>query len=79
MAASVSSATTGVSACINLGFPFYTLEGPRGEPDDPLLETRTPLLFVIGEHAVQSRRDEIEDLRGRIKAGLFLHPVLICP
>ena len=58
----------GVSACINLGFPYYTLEGPRGEPDDPLLETWTPLLFVMGEHAVQSKRDDIEDLRERLKA-----------
>ena len=32
----------GIKACICMGFPIYTLDGSRGEPDDPLLDMRSP-------------------------------------
>ena len=47
----------GIKACICLGFPLYTLDGIRGEPDDPLLDMRTSTLFLIGENATQTRAD----------------------
>ena len=35
-----TSNSGGIKACICLGFPLYTLDGTRGEPDDPLLDMR---------------------------------------
>ena len=56
-----------ISACVCFGFPFFTLEGSRGEPDDPLLDCRTPCLFVIGQQASQCKVDDIEDARERMR------------
>ena len=58
----------GIKACICLGFPLYTLDGIRGEPDDPLLDMRTSTLFLIGENATQTRADDLEDIRERMRA-----------
>ena len=33
-----------VTACICLWFPMHTLDGCRGDPDDPILEMRTPVI-----------------------------------
>jgi len=43
-------------------------DGTRGEPDDPLLDMRTPTLFVIGDSATQTRPDDLEDVRERMRA-----------
>ena len=43
-------------------------DGTRGEPDDPLLDMRTPTLFVIGDNATQTRPDDLEDIRERMRA-----------
>ena len=63
-----------ISACICFGFPFFTLEGSRGEPDDPLLDCRTPCLFVVGQQASQCKVDDIEDTRERmrVETGLIV-------
>ena len=63
-----------ISACICFGFPFFTLEGCRGEPDDPLLDCRTPCLFLIGQQASQCRLDDLEDTRQRmrVETGLIV-------
>ena len=58
----------GIKACVCLGFPIHTLDGIRGEPDDPLLDMRTPTMFVIGENATQTRADDLEDIRERMRA-----------
>ena len=61
-----------ISACICMGFPFFTLEGSRGEPDDPLLDCRTPCLFVVGQQASQCKIDDIEDTRERMRVETAL-------
>ncbi|XP_050732045.1 KAT8 regulatory NSL complex subunit 3-like isoform X5 [Eriocheir sinensis] len=57
-----------VTANICLGFPMIGAEGKRGEADDPLLDCRTPTLFVVGEKAANVSVDDIEDLRVHMRA-----------
>lgn len=55
-----------VSSCVCFGFPTYTLEGARGEPDDPIYDLKTPTLFVAGQASTVSKVDDLEDLRERM-------------
>lgn len=57
-----------VAGCVCLGFPMFTLDGSRGDADDPILELRCPVLFVVGELATQCRPDDVEDMRERMRA-----------
>uniref|UniRef100_A0A0K0DH22 7TM_GPCR_Srx domain-containing protein n=1 Tax=Angiostrongylus cantonensis TaxID=6313 RepID=A0A0K0DH22_ANGCA len=47
----VLNSVPGVSAIIDLGYPLLTIDGPRGEPDDDILLTYCPTLFVVGAQA----------------------------
>lgn len=55
-----------VTSIVCLGFPYITVDGRRGSPDDTLLDVRCPVMFVIGEKSVQAHVDDIEDLRQRM-------------
>ncbi|OAD53272.1 KAT8 regulatory NSL complex subunit 3, partial [Eufriesea mexicana] len=55
-----------VTAVICLGFPFFTVEGKRGTPDDTLMDIRCPVMFVIGQNATLVRPDDLEDLREKM-------------
>jgi regulatory NSL complex subunit 3 len=44
-----------IAANVCLGFPMHTIDGMRGEADDPILELRSPVLFVQGQIASNSR------------------------
>ncbi|CAK9807759.1 KAT8 regulatory NSL complex subunit 3 [Anthophora quadrimaculata] len=55
-----------VTAVICLGFPFTTVEGKRGAPDDTLMDIRCPVMFVIGQNATLVRPDDLEDLREKM-------------
>uniref|UniRef100_A0A0L8IHJ6 KANSL3 helical domain-containing protein n=1 Tax=Octopus bimaculoides TaxID=37653 RepID=A0A0L8IHJ6_OCTBM len=57
-----------VSAVICLGFPLTGINGGRGDVEDPLLESKTSTLFVIGQHSNSCDIDGIEDLREKMKA-----------
>ncbi|XP_066599701.1 KAT8 regulatory NSL complex subunit 3 [Prorops nasuta] len=55
-----------VTAVICLGFPFYTVEGKRGTPDDTLMDIRCPVMFVIGQNSSLVRADDLEELREKM-------------
>lgn len=55
-----------VTAVICIGFPFATVEGKRGTPDDTLMDIRCPIMFVIGQNATLVRTDDLEDLREKM-------------
>lgn len=57
-----------VCCVIAIGFAYNTLNGPRGAPDDHLLDLTTPALFAIGQNSARSSREEIESLRERMQA-----------
>ncbi|XP_021352288.1 KAT8 regulatory NSL complex subunit 3-like isoform X2 [Mizuhopecten yessoensis] len=57
-----------VSAVVCLGFPLTGTNGSRGDIEDALLDSRTPSLFVIGQHSNNAGMDDMEDLRERMKA-----------
>jgi len=63
-----------VAGLVCLGFPGTTLSGKRGEVGDPLLELKTPTLFVIGDKATDACSDDIEDFRERmhVETGLIV-------
>ncbi|XP_064535878.1 KAT8 regulatory NSL complex subunit 3 isoform X6 [Drosophila montana] len=57
-----------VACVICMGFAYNTLRGPRGAPDDRLLDIKAPILFVIGQNAARSSQEEMEGLRERMQS-----------
>ncbi|KAL6262880.1 hypothetical protein P5V15_005669 [Pogonomyrmex californicus] len=55
-----------ITAVICIGFPFTTVEGKRGTPDDMLMDVRCPVMFIIGQNATLVRPDDLEDLREKM-------------
>ncbi|XP_018316265.1 KAT8 regulatory NSL complex subunit 3 [Mycetomoellerius zeteki] len=55
-----------ITAVICIGFPFTTVEGKRGTPDDVLMDIRCPVMFIIGQNATLVRPDDLEDLREKM-------------
>ena len=56
------------------GFPLSTLAGNRGQPGDPILDIRSPALFVVGEKSSSCQSDDMEDIRERlgVETGLVI-------
>lgn len=57
-----------VTALLCLGFPLFCVDGKRGEPDDFILEVRSPTMIVVGQCSSTCTIDGIEQLRHRMKA-----------
>jgi len=55
-----------VTAVICIGFPFTTVEGKRGTPDDTLIDIRCPVMFIIGQNATLVKPDDLEELRQKM-------------
>lgn len=56
-----------VAAVVCLGFPLVGLSGSR-DVDDPLLDSHTATLFVVGQNALSCGMDELENFREHMKA-----------
>lgn len=55
-----------ISSVLCMGFAYNTLTGPRGSPEDHLLDIKTPVLFVIGQNSAKTSQEEIESLREKL-------------
>lgn len=52
-----------ISSVICLGFPLSSINGYRGDLDDPILDLNIPVLFVVGLMSSTATLDAVERLR----------------
>jgi len=57
-----------VSGIVCFGFSNNTVHGPRGHPDDHILNLTTPIMFMIGQNAARTSEEEIEQFREKMTA-----------
>uniref|UniRef100_A0A2M4BCR1 Putative kat8 regulatory nsl complex subunit 3 n=1 Tax=Anopheles marajoara TaxID=58244 RepID=A0A2M4BCR1_9DIPT len=61
-----------VSCVVCLGFSYNTYNGPRGAPNDHIVDITSPVLFVVGQNSSRASQEEIEMLRDRMNAQTSL-------
>uniref|UniRef100_A0A2M3YZY0 Putative kat8 regulatory nsl complex subunit 3 n=1 Tax=Anopheles braziliensis TaxID=58242 RepID=A0A2M3YZY0_9DIPT len=61
-----------VSCVVCLGFSYNTYNGPRGAPNDHIVDITSPVLFVVGQNSARASQEEIEMLRDRMNAQTSL-------
>ncbi|ETN60808.1 testis development protein prtd [Anopheles darlingi] len=61
-----------VSCVVCLGFSYHTYNGPRGAPNDHIVDITSPVLFVVGQNSARASHEEIEMLRDRMIAQTSL-------
>lgn len=61
-----------VSGIICFGFSYNTVHGPRGHPDDHILNLTTPIMFMIGQNAARTSEEEVENFREKMTAPTTL-------
>lgn len=61
-----------VSGVVCFGFSYNTVHGPRGHPDDHILNLTTPVLFMIGQNAARTSEEEVENFRENLTAPTTL-------
>ncbi|XP_020802385.1 KAT8 regulatory NSL complex subunit 3 isoform X5 [Drosophila serrata] len=57
-----------VACVVCMGFAYNTIRGPRGLPDDRMLDIKAPILFVIGQNSARTSQEEMEGLRERMQS-----------
>ncbi|XP_043066217.1 uncharacterized protein Rcd1 isoform X3 [Drosophila bipectinata] len=57
-----------VACVVCMGFAYNTARGPRGAPDDRMLDIKAPILFVIGQNSARTSQEEMEGLRERMQS-----------
>ncbi|XP_017015372.2 KAT8 regulatory NSL complex subunit 3 isoform X8 [Drosophila takahashii] len=57
-----------VACLVCMGFAYNTMRGPRGTPDDRMLDIKAPILFVIGQNSARTSQEEMEGLRERMQS-----------
>ncbi|KAH8348646.1 hypothetical protein KR084_009456 [Drosophila pseudotakahashii] len=57
-----------VACVVCMGFAYNTTRGPRGTPDDRMLDIKAPILFVIGQNSARTSQEEMEGLRERMQS-----------
>ncbi|XP_039227887.1 KAT8 regulatory NSL complex subunit 3 isoform X4 [Drosophila yakuba] len=57
-----------VACVVCMGFAYNTARGPRGTPDDRMLDIKAPILFVIGQNSARTSQEEMEGLRERMQS-----------
>ncbi|XP_070140249.1 KAT8 regulatory NSL complex subunit 3 isoform X5 [Drosophila kikkawai] len=57
-----------VACVVCMGFAYNTIRGPRGMPDDRMLDIKAPILFVIGQNSARTSQEEMEGLRERMQS-----------
>ncbi|XP_032571191.1 uncharacterized protein LOC6609088 isoform X5 [Drosophila sechellia] len=57
-----------VACVVCMGFAYNTIRGPRGTPDDRMLDIKAPILFVIGQNSARTSQEEMEGLRERMQS-----------
>jgi regulatory NSL complex subunit 3 len=61
-----------VAAVLALGFPTQSMYGRCGDADDPVVDSQTPTLFVVGQNATSCCLDDLEDMRDQMSVNTSL-------